>query len=490
MAPCTSTNCKKREEELLANQMEQRRLLTSQVVTHAAKVATANTNLLKGILESCGGEGEALSEEVSLAVISTLKAEIEAKKTAIVQSHSNLQQRERMFSHPLNDNRSMMSIGELNEWRDVHRRLEVVERRRVKELEKEIVRVALGREVEEALGRELEEGGGGDSAEDQESFVGTAEELLGRKSVTEEEEVLTDIEMETPDDEKISDQEAGSDQMVDNPNIVVESEVEAVNVNKEAFNMQSKNPLEDNVNSDKEAESTERIENMEECVEEVDAELLGGGEVGGKVLGETGTIPVPALSPQLANTVESPSLLCKDCTKTFSTTDSLMAHAKTRHWVHGSRCQPCPVRGCNYVAMKGGLKKLMSHTKEKHAPAVRNCNNNNLQRQDWLQVPSNSTENQFAGMQADDAETARSDIQRPGGRGRPRGSSATFSSVSSKVIMKKTGTRSCIAGKQVEVVMKRSKRALTVICKGDGDCAGVTTRSKEQMVLRSKSLRK
>ena len=45
-------------------------------------------------------------------------------------------------------------------------------------------------------------------------------------------------------------------------------------------------------------------------------------------------------------------------------------------------------------------------------------------------------------------------------------------------------------GKQVEVVMKRSKRALTVICKGDGDRAGVTTRSKEQMVLRSKSLRK
>ena len=52
------------------------------------------------------------------------------------------------------------------------------------------------------------------------------------------------------------------------------------------------------------------------------------------------------------------------------------------------------------------------------------------------------------------------------------------------------GTRSSITGKQVEVVMKRSKRALKVICKGDGDRAGVTTRSKEQMVLRSKSLRK
>ena len=81
-------------------------------------------------------------------------------------------------------------------------------------------------------------------------------------------------------------------------------------------------------------------------------------------------------------------------------------------------------------------------------------------------------------------------MRRPRGRGKPRGSSATVSSVSSKVIMKKMGTRSSITGKQVEVVMKRSKRALTVICKGDGDRAGVTTRSKEQMVLRSKSLRK
>ena len=56
--------------------------------------------------------------------------------------------------------------------------------------------------------------------------------------------------------------------------------------------------------------------------------------------------------------------------------------------------------------------------------------------------------------------------------------------------MKKMGTRSSITGKQVEVLMKRSKRALTVIGKGDGDRAGVSTRSKEQMVLRSKSLRK
>merc|ERR1719285_397999 len=116
--------------------------------------------------------------------------------------------------------------------------------------------------------------------------------------------------------------------------------------------------------------------------------------------------------------------------------------------------------------MKGGLRKLMSHTKGKHTPLARNYNNNDLQRQDWLQVPSNSTVNMLTGMQAADAQTARCDIQRPRGRGRPRGGSATVGSVSSKVIMKKMGTRSCVAGKQVEVVMRRSRRALAAICKG------------------------
>ena len=103
MARCTSTNCKRREEEVLANQMEQRRLFANHVVTHAANVASANTNLLKGFLET-----GVVHEEIPTAVLSTLKAEVVAKKGAIAQSKSNLQQRERLFSHPLKDNRSMM----------------------------------------------------------------------------------------------------------------------------------------------------------------------------------------------------------------------------------------------------------------------------------------------------------------------------------------------------------------------------------------------
>ena len=122
------------------------------------------------------------------------------------------------------------------------------------------------------------------------------------------------------------------------------------------------------------------FQHFEVRVEEVGAEVMGNAEVSGELVGETRTSSIPAQIPQLANTVESPSLQCKDCTKTFSTTDSLMAHTKIKHLVHGSRCQPCPLRGCSYVAMKGGLRKLMSHTKEKHTPLARNCNNNDLQR--------------------------------------------------------------------------------------------------------------
>merc|ERR1719376_1793609 len=108
----------------------------------------------------------------------------------------------------------------------------------------------------------------------------------------------------------------------------------------------------------------------------------------------------------------------------------------------------------------------MSHVKKKHAPIARSSGNYDYQ----------SSENQCAGIQAADNETARGDIQRPKGRGRPRGSSST---VSSKVTKKKMGTRSCIVaskGEQDEMVMKRSNKALTVICKGDGDCAVMTTR--------------
>ena len=42
--------------------------------------------------------------EVSLAVMTTLRAEVDVKKNAIAQSLVNLPQRERLFTHPLNDN--------------------------------------------------------------------------------------------------------------------------------------------------------------------------------------------------------------------------------------------------------------------------------------------------------------------------------------------------------------------------------------------------
>ena len=135
MARCTSAKCKSQLEEVIGQASEERRLVQSQVVNHAAKVAAMNSNLLHGIFKTLGEESD-VPYEVSLAVMSTLRAEVDVKKKMIAQSQVNLQQRERMFDHPLNNNRSMMTLAELQEWRSVHRRLAAEEGRGVKALEK------------------------------------------------------------------------------------------------------------------------------------------------------------------------------------------------------------------------------------------------------------------------------------------------------------------------------------------------------------------
>ena len=86
--------------------------------------------------------------EVSLAVMTTLRAEVDVKKKAIAQSLVNLPQRERLFTHPLNDNQNMVTLVELQKWRTVHARLAAEEGRRVKTMEKDFIRLALGRNPE------------------------------------------------------------------------------------------------------------------------------------------------------------------------------------------------------------------------------------------------------------------------------------------------------------------------------------------------------
>ena len=179
MARCTSAKCKSQLEEVIGQASEERRLVQSQVVNHAAKVAAMNSNLIHGIIKTLGEESD-VPYEVSLAVMSTLRAEIDVKKKLIAQSHVNLQQRERMFDHPLNDNRSMMTSAELHEWRSVHRRLAAEEGRRVKALEKEIIWLALGRDIEER---------------DEEYKESSASDPSKTRSNAEE-EVTTDTEME------------------------------------------------------------------------------------------------------------------------------------------------------------------------------------------------------------------------------------------------------------------------------------------------------
>ena len=68
--------------------------------------------------------------EVSLAVMTTLRAEVDVKKKAIAQSLVNLPQRERLFTHPLNDNQNTVTLIELQKWRTVQCSCQVGSRRR------------------------------------------------------------------------------------------------------------------------------------------------------------------------------------------------------------------------------------------------------------------------------------------------------------------------------------------------------------------------
>jgi len=200
MARCTSAKCKSQLEELIGQQEEQRRLVQSQLVNHAAKVAAANSNLLHGIFKTLGVEDDA-PHEVPFALMSTLRAEVDAKRKAITQSLANLRQRERLFTHPLNDDQNMMKLTELKEWRNVHARLTAEEGRRVKTLEKEIIRLALGRDPE---------GHEDDDKEMQSSLVID----LSKTLLNAEEEVVTDTEMEDHHADLDSElQEAGLEQV-------------------------------------------------------------------------------------------------------------------------------------------------------------------------------------------------------------------------------------------------------------------------------------
>ena len=87
-------------------------------------------------------------DEVSLAVMTTLRPEVDVKKKAIAQSLVNLPQRERLSTHPLNDNQNTVTLIELQKWRNVHARLAAEEGRRMKTMEKDFIRLALGRDPE------------------------------------------------------------------------------------------------------------------------------------------------------------------------------------------------------------------------------------------------------------------------------------------------------------------------------------------------------
>ena len=67
MAMCTFSKCKSQLEEAIGQTSEMRRLVQSQVVNHAAKVAAMNSNLLHGIFKTLGEESD-VPYEVSLSL--------------------------------------------------------------------------------------------------------------------------------------------------------------------------------------------------------------------------------------------------------------------------------------------------------------------------------------------------------------------------------------------------------------------------------------
>ena len=56
--------------------------------------------------------------------------------------------RKRLFTHPLINNQNMVTLIELQKWRNVPAGLAVKEGRRVKTMEKDFIRLALGRDLE------------------------------------------------------------------------------------------------------------------------------------------------------------------------------------------------------------------------------------------------------------------------------------------------------------------------------------------------------
>ena len=78
---------------------------------------------------------------------------------------------------------------------------------------------------------------------------------------------------------------------------------------------------------------------------------------------------------------KSDELICKDCCATFCSADQLMSHARVKHIVaRSTRHLHCPLRGCNFVLMRGGVQRLESHVKLRHEQGTRNWDNTITER--------------------------------------------------------------------------------------------------------------
>ena len=77
---------------------------------------------------------------------------------------------------------------------------------------------------------------------------------------------------------------------------------------------------------------------------------------------------------------KSDELICKDCCATFRFADQLMSHARVKHIVARSTRLHCPLRGCNFDVMRGGVQRLESHVKLRHEQGASSRDNTITER--------------------------------------------------------------------------------------------------------------
>ena len=182
---CTSPECRQEKEELAARMERMRTMARSAMVRHASRTTNLHRHLVTSLL---GGAATDLPREQILAK----KAEVAALKHEIAKSQRYLAGRERLFTHPLNDEGAVMGREKMEELMEENRLFVEAREDEVRQAEREVVTMVLGQEVQEDRRATTEE-----QEATNEEMETTNEEL----EATNEEQEATNEELEATTEE-------------------------------------------------------------------------------------------------------------------------------------------------------------------------------------------------------------------------------------------------------------------------------------------------